>query len=176
MTIQQKREWIAGIAAVAFVVAVLAGIMVLSGCAARVKNVTDLPPDVTLVQAQQWDTAVANLHKIAVSTSTLRKIAIDLNKQGVLPDGPAYSSILTAIAKVDRLQLADEGFLRQAPHNFGAPVKAQIAADSQTIADLMTPLIASGTLDVKDTATKTQLTQLFSEIAAAAQLSISLTK
>ena len=168
---RNKRSWIAGTVAVLFVAGVLAAIMALAGCGARVKTVTDLPTNVTQTQAQSWDTAVANLHKIATATSTLRQAVIALNHQGVFPDGPAYASTLNAIVKIDQLQLAADALLRQAPQNFGQPVRAQIADYVQQISAQVAQLNETG---IKDANSQKQIAQLISEISSATALILSL--
>jgi len=174
MTQAKKHEWIAGIAMVLMVAAFMAAIMIFAGCAARIKTVTDLPAGVTLQQAQSWDSAVANLHKIATATSTLRQAVIALNKSGVFPDGPAYASTLNAIVKIDQLQLAASTLLRQAPQNFGAPVKAQVADYVQQISAQLSLLNTQGVTGIKNTSSQQQIAQLISEISAAVQLVLAL--
>jgi hypothetical protein len=174
MTKDKKRAWISGVVATVFVVAVLAGVMALAGCAARVTTVTGLPANVTQQQAQQWDTAVASLHKIAVTTSSLRQAVVALNEQGVFPDGMAYANTLHSIAKIDQLQLAASTLLRQAPQNFGAPVKTQITGYLQQISTEITALNQQGVTGIKNPASQQQVAGLISEITSAAALVLAL--
>src|ERR1700739_884814 len=85
------------------------------GCAARQKNITNLPAGVTETQVQNWDTAVATLDKIAQTTSTLRQAIIALNQSKVLPDGTVYGSILTSLGKIDQAQIDAVSYLKAQP-------------------------------------------------------------
>src|SRR5271155_4932905 len=96
----------------------------LAGCAARVKNVTNLPAGVTLQQAQNWDAAIGDLHKIASTISSLRQAITDLHNSAMLTD-LYYSEALRVIGNIDRLELSAETVLRQSPQNFSASAKQQ---------------------------------------------------
>lgn len=174
MTKDKKREYMAGIVATLIVLGVVGGIMILTGCAARVKTVTDLPAGVTQTQAQQWDTAVANLHKIATVTSTLRTSVIALNKAGTFPDGAAYATALQTIQKIDQIQLAASAVLRQAPQNFDAPTKTKIADYMQQISAQIATLNTQGVTGIKDPAGVQSINSMINDLSAAASLVLAL--
>jgi len=91
---------------------------VFAGCAARQKTITNLPAGVTLTQVQAWDSAVANLDKIASSTTAARQAIITLHTQGVIPDGVTYGKILTALAKIDQGEISAAAFLKAYPNTW----------------------------------------------------------
>lgn len=142
----------------------------VGGCAARVKNVTNLPPGVTLKQVQDWDAAVGNLHKIATVTSTLRQTVIGLNRAGVYGDSKAYIASLRAIAKVDQLQIDAANFLQPMPATFGEAQKAKLRDFMGQIAAEINTLNTQGILGIKNPDSQRQVTQLIAEITAAVNL------
>lgn len=156
------------------VVAVLLLTVSLAGCAARQKNVTNLPAGVTLTEAQQWDTAVANLDKIASFTSSARQTVISLNKQGVFPDGPNYVTSLQVLGKVAQLQLSASTLLKAAPGNFSVSTKGQVQALLQEISQQLTVLNTNGVTGIKDPSSLQQVNSLISNLGAAVALILSL--
>lgn len=146
----------------------------LAGCAARVKNVTDLPPGVTQKQAQDWDVAVQNLGKIASVTTTARQAVIAVHQGGLLPDGPPYVTALTAIGKIDEIQLAASAVLKQAPKNFSDPVKLQVKDYMTQIAAQIQILNQSGVTGIKNPNSQTQIGDLITQITGLAALILSL--
>lgn len=122
----------------------------LAGCAARVKNVTNPPAGVTQVQAQNWDTAVQKLSQIAAVTSSARTAIIAAHTTGLLKDGPGYVAALTAIGKVDQLQISASALLQQAPNNFSDTTKGKIQDYMQQISAQILILNQSGVTGIKD--------------------------
>jgi hypothetical protein len=155
-------------------IGVLLVAVALSGCAARVKTVTNLPAGVTQQQAQSWDTAVANVHKIADGTSAARQAVIAANKQGVFPDGPAYITTLEVLGRVDKLQLASDAVLKQSPNNFSDSTKAKIQANMQQISAQLTTLNQEGLTGIKSSGTQQQVGQLITEVTSAVALILTL--
>jgi len=155
------------------------GLLVLSaalcfyGCAARVKNVTDLPPRVTLSEVQQWDAEVAALHKIATVTSSLRQGVIALNQAGAFPNSPAYIAALRTVAKIDQSELAASAFLRQSPQHFGAAEKAKVAGMLHDIAGQIQSLNLQSLAGIKSSDTKKNVTLLVNDLTAAMNLALS---
>ena len=147
----------------------------LSGCAARVKHVTALPAGVTEKQAQDYDAAVANLHKIATATSTFRQTVIDLRNNGLIKDDGYYVSLLRGISRVDQLQLAATGVLRDSPEYFAQGQKAQVLQYTQQISAELTQLNSAGVTGISSTDAQTRVTKLLNELTAAVSLVISLT-
>ena len=150
----------------------------LSGCAARVKNVTNLPPGVTLQEAQNWDTAVANLHKIATVVATLRKTVTALHGaqydgQPVLSDA-YYAEALRMLGNADLMELAAEGTLRKSPQNFSAGTKTQVAFYVQQITAEMQQLNAAGTTGIKNPKSLQEVNNLLAESASIAALILAL--
>jgi hypothetical protein len=156
------------------VFAVLLLAVSLTGCAARQKTVTNLPAGVTMTEAQQWDSAVANLDRIASFTSSARQTVITLNKQGVFPDGPLYVSFLQGIGKVDELQLSASTILKAAPGQFSASTKSQVASLLQQISQQLNALNTNGVAGIKNPSSQQQVTSLLANIGAAVTLILTL--
>lgn len=146
----------------------------LVGCAARVKHVTALPAGVSEKQAQDYDAAVGNLHKIAASTSAFRKVVIDLRNQGMVPDDGYYVTLLQGVARMDQLQLAAVATLRDSPEYFAAG-KGQVLNYTQEISKEITKLNGAGVTGIKSANAQTEVTRLLNEITAAVSLVIALT-
>lgn len=150
----------------------------LTGCAARVKNVTNLPPGVTMQQAQSWDAAVADLHKIASTVSTLRKAVTDLH--GAQYDGKPvlsdvyYAEALRILGNADMLELAAEGVLRKSPQNFSADTKTQVAFYAQQISTELQQLNAAGATGIKNPTSLQQVNNLVGELASIVSLVLAL--
>jgi len=147
-----------------FIAAVLLLSFSLAGCAARVKNVTDLPVGVTLKQAQDWDVAVQNLSKIASVTTTARQAIIELHTVGLLKDGPTYVTALQSIGKVDELQLSASTILKQTPNNFTATTKQQVQSLLTQIGQQLVLLDQSGVTGIKNPNSQTQIADLIGQI------------
>ncbi len=148
----------------------------LAGCAARVKNVTGLPAGVTQQQAQNWDAAVANLHKIAATTSSIRQAVIGLRNAGAFPNDAAYAGALQGVARIDQVQLAASDLLKQQPQAFGQPQKQQIALYMNLITGDLEKLNAAGTTGVKNPDTAKQLNDLLSSLANLVKITLALTQ
>lgn len=146
----------------------------LSGCAARVKNVTNLPPGVTQKQAQDWDVAVQNLSKISSVTSTARTAIIEVHTAGLLKDGPAYVTALTAIGHVDQFQLAASAVLKQSPNNFSDSTKKQVQDYMTQIAAEIQTLNQTGVTGIKNPNSQQQIGDLITQITSLAALILSL--
>lgn len=143
------------------------------GCAPRVKNVTALPPGVTLTQAQQWDSAVANLDKIASTTAAVRQSLTAAHTAGVFPDAD-YANTLRLMAQIDNTQLAAVAVLNQTPKNFGAGTKAQVVGFTNSIAAALQQLTQAGAAGIKDANTLKTVNNLLSESTAAVNLILAL--
>ena len=148
--------------------------LALLGCAARQKNVTNLPAGMTQQQAQSWDTAVANLNKIAATTSTLRQAVIDVRNAGGFPNNTAYAATLQSLAKIDLLQVAAAGVLQQSPQDFSAGAKSQVASYVQQIAAALQGLNTADVSSIKDASSLTTINNLIGEISAAVGLILAL--
>lgn len=148
----------------------------IAGCAARVKTVTNLPAGVTQAQVQKWDSAVADLKTAAASTSSLRQAVEGLNKQGILPDGPAYTAILTDIGKADELEADAATFLQSVPNDWSLSTQNKVQAYMQQIQVLLTDMVNSGAVGIKDAAAQTNVTSLIKTVGDAVSLVISLTQ
>lgn len=155
-------------------IVLLSMVLLLGGCAARVKNVTDLPPGVTLSQVQSWDSAVANLHKMATATSSVRQAIIATNKQGVFPDGQAYATTLQILGKIDEIQLAASAVLKQSPNNFSDSVRSKIKDYMEQISEQVTLLNTNGVTGIKNPTSQQQVAKTISEITGAVALILSL--
>jgi hypothetical protein len=160
--------------AIGLTVSLLAVAWLMGACAPRVKTVTNLPAGVTQQQAQQWDSAVATLHKIASTTSTLRKTVIQLHDQGIFPDSPAYAETLRIIANADVLELNAANFLKKTPSEFGLTQKQFISAQMQAMIGELNQINSEGLLGIKNSAAQKQVSGLLTELTAAAQLILAL--
>jgi PBP1b-binding outer membrane lipoprotein LpoB len=149
--------------------------VLFSGCAARQKNITDLPAGVTQAQVQKWDTAVANLHKIATSVSAARQLVIDLNKQGVFPDGDAYVATITGIGKIDQVELSSANFLDAVPNTWGSSTSATIQNNMNEITAALQKLNTQGVTGIKNPDSLKQVNTFLSEISGFAAVILSLT-
>lgn len=156
------------------VLAVLLVVVSLAGCAARVKNVTNLPPGVTQKQAQDWDTAVQRLSQIAALTTAARTAVIDLHNAGLLKDGPTYVSSLTIIGKVDELQLSASAVLRQSPNNFSDATKARVQDYVKQIAAQIQTLNQTGVTGIKNPNSQQQIGDLITNLTDLTLLILSL--
>lgn len=145
----------------------------LTGCAARTKNVTNLPAGVTLKQAQDWDSAIANLHKVASTVSTLRQTLTDVHNSGVLSN-EYYADGLRAIAHVDQLELSAENVLRQSPQNFSLATKQKVNGFIQQIIVEIEHLNEAGTTGIKNANSLKQVDNLLAEMAAVVNIILAL--
>jgi hypothetical protein len=162
------------LAGYAILIILLFANFVMVGCAARVKHVTNLPAGVTEKQARDYDAAVGNLHKIAASTSAFRQSVINLRNQGMITDDGYYVSLLQGISRVDQLQLAATGVLRDSPEYF-AQGKTQVLQYTQEISKEIAKLNGAGVTGIKSATAQTEITRLLGEITAATALVIALT-
>jgi len=149
--------------------------LALVGCTARVKTVTNLPAGVSQTQVQNWDSAVADLQKIAQVTTTLRQSVISLNKSGVFPDGPAYANMLAGIGKIDELQIEASNYLQGVPSDWSLATQQKILAETQQIQAILTNITNTGIVGIKDPASQSQVATLISNIGSVAALIIGLT-
>jgi hypothetical protein len=143
------------------------------GCAPRVKNVTNLPAGVTQTQVQAWDSAVADLHKVAATTSTLRQSVIAIHAQGLFPDAK-YAETLRAIVNVEVLEINAANFLQKTPNTFGETQKQFVTAQMNAILQELRQAIPEGLLAVKNANSQKQLNTLLAEVQAAVNLVLAL--
>lgn len=147
-------------------IAVLALAVSLSGCAARTKTVTNLPPGVTQQQVLAWDSAVADLDKLSQAVTTVRVAVMDLNKQGVFPDGPHYVTALQIIGKIDQLEISAATVLQQSPQNFDASTKTKVADYLTQISQQLVLLNNEGTTGIKNASSLQTINTLIAQIPA----------
>lgn len=157
--------------------------LLLFACAARQKQVTNLPAGVTQQQVQNWDTAVANLDKIAQSTSALRQAVIALNQatvtdssgtHKVIPDGTVYAAILTSIGKIDQAQIDAAQFLKSQPSNWGATTQTKVKNDIAVITQELQNINAQQLAGVKNAGAQQQIQQLITQLSGFAQVIVAL--
>lgn len=146
----------------------------LAGCAARVKNVTNLPAGVTLTQAQSWDKAVQDLSQIAAVTTSARTAIIAAHTTGLLKDGQPYIDALTAIGKVDQLQISASALLQQAPSNFSDTTKGKIQDYMNQISAQILILNQSGVTGIKNPNSQQQIGSLITQITSLVALILTL--
>jgi hypothetical protein len=162
------------------VVAVLLLGLAMTGCAARQKAITNLPTGVTQAQVQGWDSAVANLNKIADANSRLRQAVIGLhNTMGVdgtpvFPSGQSYITTLETIGQIDQIENAGTVFLQGVPKDWNLTTKAVITSDMQRISALLQKLNSESATGIKNTNSQQQVNTLISEITSSVTLILSL--
>jgi hypothetical protein len=156
----------------------LSSTMLFAGCAARVKNVTNLPAGVTLQQAQAWDSAIADLHKIASTVSTVRQTLTQLhaaqyNGAPILSD-VAYGEAMRMIGNVDNLELSAEVVLRQSPQNFSVAAKQKVTFYVQSISTEIQQLNTLGATGIKNPTSLKTVNSLLADLTATVALILSL--
>jgi nitrous oxide reductase accessory protein NosL len=146
----------------------------LTGCAARQSTITNLPVGVTQAQVQGWDSAVANLNKIAVANSGLRQAVIGLHNTNVFPSGSAYITTLTIIGKIDQIENAGTVYLQGVPKDWSVPTQTKIKDYMQQISALLQQLNSQGITGIKNASSQQQINTLISEITSSVTLILSL--
>lgn len=169
----QKHNRILGAASIGILIAAMLIALGLGGCAPRVKTVTDLPTGVSQQSVQQWDAAVANLHKIAATTSTIRKVMTQLHIDGVFPDEP-YAKALRSIANVDILEGNAAHLLEQTPKTFGLTQKQFVDANMNAILGELRQAVPEGVLGIKNPDSQKQVNTLLAELTATVNLVLAL--
>jgi hypothetical protein len=155
----------------------LCGIFVAltGGCAARTTTVTNLPPNVTQTEVQRWDSAVANLDKIAQTVSTLRQLTQALCSATVTTPsgtGPVLATgtcdlLLTDIGKIDQAEIAAAGVLQAVPNTWGASTTSQIAQYTQIITAALSDITANGLAGIKNPTAVAQVQSFLATISGA---------
>ena len=157
--------------------------LLLSGCAARQKNITNLPAGVTQTQVQKWDSAVADLDKIAQTVSTLRQAIITLNQttvtdsngtHKVLEDGAVYVHILTSIGRIDQAEIDATAFLKAQPQNWGVDAQTKVKNEMAIIQQEVLNLTQQGLTGIKNPNAQAQVQQLVSNLGDLTLLLVSL--
>lgn len=157
------------------IVLVAALALSMVACGARVKNVTDLPAGVTQKSVQDYDTAVADLHKIASLTSTVRQGVVDARVAGVFPDDVAYARTLQSLGFVDGIQFDASQYLRTVPNTFGAPEKAKLQQYIVKIQAELSKLSTAGAIGIKNSDMQQTVVQSLNELVSIANLIFSIT-
>ncbi len=156
-----------------FVVAVLA--LSMASCAARVKTVTNLPTNVTQKQAQDYDAAVASVDRISVVTTSLRTGLIQLNRDGIFPDGPEYAAAVTAVGKVDQLQISAATFLKSTtPDKFDASAKVRLGQYMSQISTEIQNINSAGLTGIKNPNSLNTINNLIGQVTGLVNLVLNL--
>jgi len=159
---------------------VIALALSLGGCAARQSTVTNLPPGVTQAQVQSWDSAVANLNKIATANSALRQAVIqlhntnDANGNAIFPSGQAYVTTLTLIGQIDQTENAASVFLQTVPNSWPTSTKTQIATYMSGISAALQQLNTQGVTGIKNSNSLNNVNTFISEITSSVTIILSL--
>lgn len=152
----------------------------LTGCAARQSTITNLPAGVSQAEVQSWDSAVANLNKIAIATTNLRQAVIqlhgslDANGQSAFPSGPAYISTLEVIGKIDQIENSASVFLGGVPNNWTQGTKQQVTSYVSQISALIQQLNSEGVTAIKNANSQNQVNVFIKEITSAVTIILSL--
>lgn len=169
-------------AAILFASLFVAGAMILAfalgGCGSRVKAVTNLPPGVTLKEVQDWDAAIADLHKVASIVSRVHKAVTDLHAaqydgKPVLSD-EYYAEAIRTVAHIDQLELSAESVLRKSPQNFSETTKQQVAGYVSQISTELQHLNSMGATGIKNPKSLQQVNNLLGEVTAVVALILNL--
>jgi hypothetical protein len=157
--------------------------LILSGCAARQKQVTNLPAGVTQAQVQKWDSAVASFDKIAQTVSTLRQAVIALNQttvtdssgtHKVLPDGSTYVAILTSIGKIDQAEIDASALLKALPNTWSETTQLKVNSYAAIIQQELQNITAQQLAGIKSASAQAQVQQLITELGGLATLILQL--
>lgn len=171
---ERSENVVAGFAGVGLVILCMLLAFFGAGCAARTKTVTNLPPGVTQAEVQAWDSEVAALHKMATITTSVRQAVIALEKDGAFPDTVAYVNALRAIAKIDQLELAASGYLKQRPEYFGVPQKEKVREIVSEIGNEIEGLNLQSLINIKNGDSKTKLSAVVADLVSAMNLALAL--
>lgn len=161
-----------------FAIIILA--VALTGCGARQTTITNLPAGVTQAQVQAWDTAVKNLHAIAIANSDIRQAVITLhatvgaNGQPVIPSGAAYVAILNAVGRVDQAENDASAFLSKVPNDWSLSTKQKIDAYMTAISQATQSLITQGAIGISNPSSQQQVTTLIGSITNAVNIILAL--
>jgi len=161
-----------------FGVAALGVVLLFTGCAARQTTITNLPANVTQTQVQNWDSAVANLDKIAQSVHTLEQLTQTLCTATMTTasgTGPVLAPgtcdlLLTDIGKIDQAEITAAKVLQQVPNTWGASTASQIAQYTAIITQALSDLTANGLVGIKNVMAQAQVQQFLVTIKGAVQV------
>jgi hypothetical protein len=155
-------------------IAVQVVLALMFGCAARVKTVSNLPPGVTQKQAQDWDTEVATLGKVATATSALRQAVIGLERAGAFPDTVAYVKALQSVAKIDQAELAASAYLKEQPQYFGVTQKQKVQGLLNDIGAQIQGLNLETLVGIKDAEQQKTLSKTVGELVSLVNIALAL--
>lgn len=171
-----KSKIFAGVAGLTWLGFVFLIASLCYGCGARVKNVTELPANVTQAQAQSYDTAVANLHKISSVVSSMRSGIVDERVAGGFPNDAAYGKVLQSLGKIDGIEFDAASYLETVPNKIlGADQKTRLQGYISAIQAELTKLTNSGDLGIKNATSQTNFNNGITELVGIANLIFSLT-
>jgi hypothetical protein len=159
-------------------IALLLGIFSLgiAGCAARQSNITNLPTGVTLSEVQKWDTATANLAKIATAVTAARQSVLFLCDTPVPTSGVPLVSAAACIkmaddlGKIDQVQIAASQYLQTVPNSWGTPVAAQVASFISTITLQLQDINSYGVTGISNPTSVSEVNGFLSTISASAAI------
>ena len=151
-----------------FLVAVLCMSLATVGCQKKV-TVTNLPPGVTQTQVNSYYTAVGISKTIANSADNITDAVIQLNREGIFPDGAAYANTLRSLGKIAQAGKRADAALKEAPQYFGAREKAVVYSLIQDVADELNTVELQSTLGIKSDQAKATIVALTKTIELALQ-------
>ena len=153
-----------------YVVLVVLLMALAIGCPKKPVHVTNLPPGVTETQVQNWYTAVGVVNTISRDSLAVSNALIQLNRQGVFPDGNAYAAALAAMGRIDRAGMETDTMLRKAPQNFTAAQKDLVLQFAKTASIELQNLQTQLALGIRDPNAQKTVTTVMTTL----QLSISI--
>lgn len=104
----------------------------LAGCASRVA-VTNLPPNVTSAQVNNWIDANNWLTAAVTATDSVQKDMIAANRAGAWPDSPSYAAANTAVARTLYFENQMAVFLKTVPNQWNQGIADKISGYAQQI-------------------------------------------
>lgn len=144
----------------------------LTGCAGRKITVTNLPPNVTQQQVQDWVSASNNLKQAQAITHNLQGTIIALHftvgKDGkaILPNA-VYTAALQITAKLSATEIRFGRFLEQVPaKDFSASTKTAALNFTNDILGLVQELNSSGITGIKNPSSLATINNFLAEIRA----------
>ena len=150
----------------------LALVSILPGCAGRKITVTNLPPNVTQAQVQDWVSAANDLKQAQQITHNLQRavmalrIATDADGKPVLPTS-VYAKALQITARLSVAEIKFGRFLQGVPaKDFSASTKTAALNFTNDILGLIQELNSSGITYIKNPGTLATINNFIAEIRA----------
>ncbi len=133
----------------------------------RKMTVTNRPANVSNAEAVDWYTAADAQKKISDTALNGEQAVEKLNKAGVFKDGEAYAKTLASFGKFAQIGKHIDSVLRQAPENFGASTKGQLAGDFAALATELDSASAEVSVGITNPDSQKEVSTLLAAIKSA---------